>query len=1067
MPFNFVSGIIYSATAIAAIALGAFFYRSVQHAQKNLATASAETEAAAPVLPPGAKVITRDGKVAHVPSRGPDPAPAPSPATVKPSSPPQPATVAETPAAATADDRGQPAEAPEIRRATVPDLTPLPAPKWSPSSAPGMIPAVKKLTPVADTLIVANTPGGRDLNGGALGELSMRGNDQFILAQYGIEPVRGWTVVKATWNGWLKSGRLNTLGFSTVPASWQEGDGRLDAPATSGATLGWADFSKSRWRADGAPLTQLIRGNNGSLLCVRTSDGETAEPNNWVKIELDPAIVQSLIAGTAYGIAITDEKGQLASTIAIASRDDGPHAHFIEMEGIMEDVLPPGTIADLEAYAHPALSRAKSAGAVLTWTATGDDSDRGQAFSYEVRYGPAPTPYERSRLLAPHLTPRPQPAGQPDKAIVEGLDPDTLYTFFVRAVDETGQPGAIAQVSIKTHPAVAMPAVPAPEAYAADAIDIAGGVATLRVVEETVGVDPVTGATFSGAGREDDAQPNESFVWDRNSRTLRLRAARNEIVGLQLVLGRKQAEFPALELSAKPFENPKGKLGGGGFRFHRVWYGFGGSGKTRHWIGDALIPFDGKLAIDAPPNKIPNQTVQAVYAELHIPPTAEPGTYIGQLNIGRDNNVRTTLNVILEVLPLNLPEKPSYTIELLAPPNLAMLYKKDVANNDDAGPVEQAYYRLAHEHRCAMAVVPYLPNGSSTHPFTPKTTGRGNELEIASWAGWDGRFQRLLDGSAFLGSPSGASPVPHLILPVFENWPEPFEDGYICLDKETDAEHQRFKVYAGAGAEIAACMSADYWRGVRSALRQFRDHFRAKGWRAPAAHFLLNNNPAPNYAGKPPLWNLGTPIYADDFAALEAYARVAIADLATWPPGGFHVRVSITNSAALAGYGEGLFSLLTVAETDPVTWDALRRRQARTKETLWLETPAAPMERNTVGLSALAIRMFLEGADGWSLQETVGRPDNWVRATPGALVYPGSPLGREEPMPSLRLKALRRIGQDTAYLSMLQAKKGWTREQLGDFVRRQVPNLESAPAALQARDFYALRRAAQDALLAE
>lgn len=1056
MPFNFASVLIYSFTAILAITLGAFFYRSVQNAQVTLKE-DRNLNAVSPEIPPGAKVVPKDDRAKTASPVAAEPQPKQPAAPVEP----------ELPQAQVIPIKS---ESETIKPpAVMPDLAPLSVPDWVPTPISDIIPGKVTLKAIADAAVTIGPHGSmEEFNGGAVRDLPLRGNEQFFIAQYDLEKVQGWSITKAHWYGKVTTGQVHTLAFSTLPTPWQEGSGTLAEPAQGGATLRWADQGKTQWREDGIPLNYLIRGGGNSLMCTGSPVEEEQEPYAWVQIELNPALVQALIAGTAHGLAVTDEKGQLGTTATIASRENSRFNHYIEVVGTRSDISAPGTVADLTAWGHPDLRRESTVGVVLSWTATGDDGDRGQAFSYEIRYAPAPANQERTRLLPPELTPRPQRSGNPDKAIIEGLEPDTMYTFFVRAIDEVGQAGVAASATLKTPSAISMPTVEQPQAHPADSIDIVNGSLTLRVVEETAVVDPVSGDVRLGRERKGRTEDLSSFVWDRSSRTLRLRAARNETVGTLLVLGPRQQTFPVIDFSTKPFERAGKPMGGDGFRFHRVWFSMAPhQGGKRTWTGDALIPLaSGKLAMDVMPNKIQGQTVQTVYAELQIPTAAEPGTYVGEIVISGAEGASTTINVLLDVLPAVLPPEPSFTIELLAPATLAMLYRKDVSNNDDASPVEMSYYRMAHEHRCALAIMPYLSNGSFVPPFMPPTSGKGLDLDISSWDAWDSRFRRLLDGTGFMGSSAGSAPVPHIILPAFDNWPTPFDEGFLCVGQEISLPDSGIQVYGGRSSEIDACVAPDYWRGVRAALRLFRDHFRARGWRETTAHFWLNNNPSTSYTGKAPLWNLGTPTYRDDFLALEGYARFARADFATWPRDGLAIRVAITNGTVLGSMGSGLFTLLTVSDTDPYTWKELRRRSESTGEKLWLQTPFVPISDMLASTEAMALSYFLAGADGWSIRETIGRPENWLRATHQSLLYCGTPLGTETAVSSMRLKMLRRTVQDIEYMILLQKKMGWNRKQLADFVYRQLPALAQHPEDIDARDLYLLRRAVQQALAA-
>jgi hypothetical protein len=107
---------------------------------------------------------------------------------------------------------------------------------------------------------------------------------------------------------------------------------------------------------------------------------------------------------------------------------------------------------------------------------------------------------------------------------------------------------------------------------------------------------------------------------------------------------------------------------------------------------------------------------------------------------------------------------------------------------------------------------------------------------------------------------------------------------------------------------------------------------------------------------------------------------------------------------------------------------------------------------------------FLKGADGWTIRDVVGRPEHLTRAQPQSLFYCGLPLNVEGPLPSLRLKALRRVQQDIEYLRLLQEKMNWTRDQLLEFVCQIAPRLEGSPAIISADEICQLRFAAQELL---
>ena len=190
-----------------------------------------------------------------------------------------------------------------------------------------------RLYPTADTCVPTDPNSSKEVNFGAATELPLKGNDSVILARYDLDRIRGWTIGKVTWHGKLMRGQARALGFSALTADWEEGTGTLKEPSIGGATYRWADFKTKPWREEHTPLTHLIRGNGQSLTAYSSLPKAITEEDQWVSVQVDPIIVQALVAGAANTIAITDEKGQIGVPAIIASREDTNNCHYFEVEG--------------------------------------------------------------------------------------------------------------------------------------------------------------------------------------------------------------------------------------------------------------------------------------------------------------------------------------------------------------------------------------------------------------------------------------------------------------------------------------------------------------------------------------------------------------------------------------------------------------------------------------------------------------------------------------------------------------------------------------------------------------
>ncbi|MBN1270335.1 MAG: fibronectin type III domain-containing protein [Kiritimatiellae bacterium] len=1057
LPFNFLSGFIYTGAVILSIALGAMFYKGVKSADVDAAGRTADHVEASD-LPPGARVVIKQEQPEPPPAR-PRPARKPAPAAQSDEPSTAPPTPTETPAAPPEDDAApddaQTGEAPEPRA--------LPRTPWEPFGLNLPQPHTITIVPSADTTIFAAPAQLRASNLGGHDELILKGHESFALTRFDIAPLSGWTIRRAAWRAKVKRGLLREIGFSTITADWTEGTGTMEKKTASGATFVSADFGGSPADGQASSILQVLYGNGNSLFCVGAPDLQVEQSNEWITVEIDPLLVQALVADAAYGIAIFDVKGQISSTPAGVFSRETTESHYFEVEGQLVDIEPPGEINDLAAHEHPSLSGHQSVGALLTWTAPGDDGAEGQAFKYDVRYGSAAGTFDKALAVPRSRIPYPQPAGRRDQMVIEGLDPNTRYAFFIRAVDEAGQPGPVATVAFTTPARFSPPAARTSEPFNPQTIGILNHALTFEICDEHTGVDPVSGTHF---GSLDPAGANKAptFIWDRDARAVHLRAVQNENLAFTIVIGKNGKDFPALRFSADPFQSTGGEIPARDMAFYRVDYHYAGGRGPSAWRGDALVPVDGFLMVPAESQKrMGQQMFQSVYAELLIPAAANPGLYRSKLTVETAEGESDSVNLFLTVLPIRLPDRPRFTVELLGRAGFAALYRKSPLNTVESLPVEREYHRLAQRHRCTLAYLPYSSGGECPQPFSPPVTGEGLDARITSWGPWDERFGPYLDGSAFAGLPGSKQSAPHVILPLFENWPSVLNAWYGCADWDVVSPRARVAVFGGPSDQLRQCLDHDYWRAFRTAAQQFADHFAEKGW-AAKGHIWLCNTPTDQYKGRPPPWSLGQPEFRDDYEALQAYAEILAAGA---DAGGLRerilFRVHVPNSLLLQEYGAGLFDLLSVSDPTAAGWRRLRERAAIHDETLWWLSESVPLEPTTLPVAAEAVTYFLEGADGWTIRGVLGSPGDWARANPQSLFYHGAALKSEGPLPSLRLKALRRVQQDIDLLILLQRDKGWSRQQLAEFARQYIPDRPGSYVSSVA-DWHQLRYAAQELL---
>ncbi len=174
------------------------------------------------------------------------------------------------------------------------------------------------------------------------------------------------------------------------------------------------------------------------------------------------------------GSAGAQLEGGEAQVIAAGEAVIGFKAVSIDAEGTgyalrIEESTPPATGAlgaatsntfDVVDDIAPAMPQALATGAAtqtsieLTWTAPGDDELLGDISGYELRYATTMLVSEQDFLAATEVIPGPQTAsvGTPQAFIITGLQPDTLYSFGLRAKDGASNGSMLALTSATTLP---------------------------------------------------------------------------------------------------------------------------------------------------------------------------------------------------------------------------------------------------------------------------------------------------------------------------------------------------------------------------------------------------------------------------------------------------------------------------------------------------------------------------------------------------------------------------------------------------------------------------------------
>lgn len=135
---------------------------------------------------------------------------------------------------------------------------------------------------------------------------------------------------------------------------------------------------------------------------------------------------------------------------AIKTADDVPNWSLISNVVSKATLAAPDTIRPV-AIANVSVTSVTDSTALLSWTATGDDSLTGTASSYDIRYSTSPiTAANFASATQATNEPAPTAAGTTQTFSVRGLNRQITYYFAMKASDDAGNPSAMSNVASAT-----------------------------------------------------------------------------------------------------------------------------------------------------------------------------------------------------------------------------------------------------------------------------------------------------------------------------------------------------------------------------------------------------------------------------------------------------------------------------------------------------------------------------------------------------------------------------------------------------------------------------------------
>ncbi len=549
----------------------------------------------------------------------------------------------------------------------------------------------------------------------------------------------------------------------------------------------------------------------------------------------------------------------------------------------------------------------------------------------------------------------------------------------------------------------------------------AGGpaLAEVTVVDDAVRLDPVTGGLHEARGDGVDAgYGDDNPVWRDGA--VRLRAARNEVVAFQVLVGAPHRT--GVRVRVGDLSGPTTLRAADVVRRFREWFvpvtresefcddrihrvsslGLG-------WYPDALIPLDeGPLAagfgepFDVPDahNAIPGQTAGAVWVDVLVPEGTRPGTYRGAVEVTSAEG-REALPLELRVDDVTLPRENHAGVGSVSYSGLAFeVYRRRGAE------ALRPWFQLGHAHRFELDPLWLWP------PADPRAG-------TVDWDAFRALWRPYVTGEAFTAEagywgPSPGAPVRRLVLPHDSNWPGPVAvDG---LPADPDLWKRRL-------AEVVDLLSVPPFDRVEAHLfvnnlDEPRDEATygliaaygrliddALGSRRGRVKFRLDAGYFKTVAEKVPGWDVArifseigafVDVWNENASARHVDAAATRARIAAHPDEEFWVYSSCTAGEPAIG------SLaLEGAALGPRTWGWVGYRYGLTGVVNWEWDRLQP--------------------SCWRSPDCVGERINGD----SYLVYSGDFVGLHgRPVPSIRLKNLRRGAQDHEYLRLLAVVDG-------------------------------------------
>ena len=639
-------------------------------------------------------------------------------------------------------------------------------------------------------------------------------------------------------------------------------------------------------------------------------------------------------------------------------------------------------------------------------------------------------------------------------------------------------------------------------------------------------VSPKTGSlmhTVWTSFKSDSLYQKNNFFWSEKAKTITLEGSRGEVLGFQVIIDREEENLDNIHMELSDLKGPETLEVAGNHRIFRSYY-------VSSMYSEVLVPLDkapdwDNFSVPDAGNLEFTNRVQAVWVDLFIPYGTSPGTYKGTLTISADQfSEPQVLNVRLKVWDIDIPEKLNYDVELNEYGTMwnnfswatsyvgydsnydrdAFLATLTEEQKQEYLTFERNAYRVAHNDRLSLNILPYFQNGSTgtlvPETIMPEMSGSGEKLTVSDWRAFDERWGPLFDGSAFTDNYRSGVPLAHHYLPFCHAIPSSFDN---FVSDQTDPPYWgKNPVYEAENIAFA---------------KAFEQHANESGWTKTIFQVFYNEKQRDD---NPILWHLDEPIdttigleYGDrkwieytydgvtkqvlrgsyDYDAHQFYSTMMhegfsntlrqLSDLGDpdaqigFPnqnAAKFVYRLDIGThnlNPVLNGILDGYIDQWMVGSYYdlPTLWERVDKGEMYTTYKNWNATP----ETSNLYYVLTAWNNYRNRSVGHEIWMV---DDNWANllsswkagTSANTILYPGSTIGIDEPCGSYRMKALRHGAQDYEYLLLLkELSEGKDMEILTSFLNTSdtSPSTEFSQKKLSTAIFYQKKREIANAIL--